>query len=401
MFGMDGGGGDTQFTYKRIVWALLIISVLPLILSFMMTPEADDDSWADEYESISKQYYESAGVPASAGTELWTLTGIYTPYTSGEYGYTDDGWLYGEKVNNYTPSQYAGWDGDVFTVRQASNGIWYYTSAPTNSPSIVAATTDGNGNITSTDGASVYSAVTMDISHTSDTFFTSSSRAEIDGHYYYGYTGWRYAFQPLHSYTTTNGDGTTYDVTSSSTSLSLIFYQYVNLSGLAGQLSISGSDSGLSYLSASDIVKAYEGINFTATFDMTFSSIPMHLQIRLNPSAIAAGMSVEDCWNGGYWSVMVYGDRDVEDYVGGTFGGTDDFSLENMFNIFTDLFSFRIADHYDVEGWIGVVVSLTFSLAFYAVLIAVAVANPYMWFVIAIVGILQAAMSLGSGWWPF
>lgn len=397
-----GGGGDTQFTFKRVIWALLIVSILPLMLNLVLTPAAEDE-WQDEYESISQQYYEASGVPPSASMELWALSGVFVPYSSGSYGYTDDGWLHGGRITNYSPSQFDGaaWTRDDYTVAQADNGLWYYTSKPYNNDSIVAAVTDGGGHITDTNGATVYTAVMMDNAHKSDTFFTASNRVESNGHYYYGYTGWRYAFSPVHSYQTTNGDGTTYDVKNNSTSLSLIWYQYNTLSGIAGQLSLSGSDSGLSYLSAQDIVRKYEGINFTATFDMQFSNIPMHIQIRLNPSAIAQGMSIEDCWNGGYWSVMVYGDRDLEDYVGGIFGGTDDFSIENMFAIFTDLFSFRLADHYDIDGWVGIVASLVFSLAFYAVLIAVAVSNPYMWFIIAIIGIFQTLASVGTGWWPF
>lgn len=397
-----GGGGDTEFTYKKIVWALLIISILPLMINLLVSPAAEEDVWADEYNSISAQYYESAGVPPSASMEVWALQGIYLPYSSGAYGYTNDGWLHGGAVTFNTPAQYEGaaWTTERFTVHQAANGLWYYTSAPSSRNDIVVAP-NNNGVITDTTGATVYTAVTMDTAHKSDTFFTTADRVEVNGHYYYGYTGYRYSFSPLHSYQSTNGDGQTLDVSSTSSSLSLIWYQYNTLSGIAGQLSISGNDEGVAYLTSQDIVRKYEGVNFTATFDMMFSKMPMHLQIRLNPAAIAAGMSVEQCWDGGYWSVLVYGDRDIEDYVGGVFGGTSDFSLENMFEVFTDLFGFRLADHYDIDGWVAILASLVFSLAFYAVLLAVAVANPYMWAIIAVVGILQGLVGLGGDWWPF
>ena len=406
MIGMGGGGGtgDTQFTFKRVIGALLIISLLPITINLFVAP-VNVDEWQTEYESIAQTYYEATGTPAGAGMELWTLSYIAEPYTSTYYGYTDDGWLHGGMVTDVEPSQYQGaaWAGETFKAARADNGVWYYTVAPSNNPNIVVATTDDGDHVHITDynGATVYSAVVMDNAHTSDTFFTASDRTESDGHFYYGYTGWRYAFSPLHSYTATNGDGTVYDVKSSNSSLSLIWYQYNGLDGIAGQLSLSGADNGLSFLSAADIVRAYEGINFTATFDMKFNSIPMHIQIRLNPTAIATGMSVEDCWNGGYWSVMVYGDRDVEDYVGGLSSSTDNYSIENMFSIFIDLFSFRISDHYDIDGWVGILASLTFSLAFYAVLIAIAVSNPYMWFIIALIGAIQTFISVGTGWWPF
>ena len=399
-----GGGGDTEFTYKKIVWALLIISILPLMINLMVNPVDTEDKWAEEYSSITQQYYESAGVPPSASMEVWALRGIYTPYTSGPYGYTDDGWLHGGVVTTNTPGQYDGqaWTSEQFSVAQADNGLWYYTSAPSSRQDIVVAQWDAtNQKITSTEGATVYTAVTMDNAHKSDTFFTASDRVQIGSHYYYGYTGYRYSFSPLHSYQSTNADGKTLDVSSTSSSLSLIWYQYNSLSGIAGQLSISGTDGGVSYLTSQDIVKRYEGVNFTATFDMQFAQMPMHLQIRLNPAAIAAGLNVQQCWDGGYWSVLVYGDRDIEDYVGGVFGGTSDFSLENMFEVFTDLFGFRLADHYDIDGWVGILASLVFSLAFYAVLLSIAVANPYMWGIIAIVGVLQGLVGLTGDWWPF
>lgn len=395
------GGGDTEFTYKHIVWALLIVSILPLMINLFVSP-TEEDAWQAEYDSISDQYYNASGVPPSASMEVWALRGIYVPYTSGDYGYTDDGWLHGGAVTSNTPAQYEGaaWSTERFTVAQADNGLWYYTSAPSSRNDITEAETE-LGNITDTDGATVYTAVTMDTAHKSDTFFTTADRVEVNGHYYYGYTGYRYSFSPLHSYQSTTGDGTTLDVSSSSSSLSLIWYQYNTLSGIAGQLSISGNDEGVAYLTSQDIVRKYEGINFTATFDLMFSKMPMHLQIRLNPAAIAAGLSVEQCWDGGYWSVIVYGDRDVEDYVGGVFGGTADFSLENMFEVFIDLFSFRLSDHYDVDGWIGILASLVFSLAFYAVILSMGVSNPVIWGVIAIVGLLQGLVGLGGSWWPF
>lgn len=404
-FGLGGGGGDTEFTYKKIVWALLIISILPLMINLVVSPTDETDEWEQEYNSISQQYYNSAGVPPSASMEVWALRGIYVPYSSGDYGYTDDGWLHGGAVTSNTPAQYFGggtFANEQFSVAQADNGLWYYTDAPASRTDIVEASTDPDtGRIIDTGGATVYTAVTMDAAHTSDTFFTTNDRTEINGHYYYGYSGYRYSFSPLHSYQSTNGDGETLDVSSTSSSLSLIWYHYNSLSGIAGQLAISGNDEGVAYLSSQDIVRKYEGINFTATFDMVFSKMPMHLQIRLNPAAIAAGFSVQECWDGGYWSVVVYGDRDVEDYVGGVFGGSSDFSLENMFEVFTDLFGFRLADHYDIDGWVGILASLVFSLAFYAVLVAIAVANPYMWGIIAIVGILQGLVGLSGSWWPF
>lgn len=403
MMAIGVGGGETSFTYKHIVWALFIISLFPIMLAIVLTPVASDE-WQDEYQNIADQYYEYSGSAATAGMELWTLTGIYTPYTSVYYGYTEDGWLYGTSEPSYSPNQLSGaqWSGESYTVAKADNGLWYYTSAPSNNSNIVAATTDEYGHITGTDGATVYSSVMMDNEHKSNVFFTAGDKTVIDGHYYYSYSGWRYAFQPLHSYKSLTDDGDTIDVIGSKSSLSLIWYQYNTLSGIAGQLSINADPSeGVSYIGAQDIIRAYNGVNFSATFDMKFASVPMHIQIRLNPTAIAQGYSIEDCWNGGYWSVMVYGDRTADEYIGGTVFDDDDFSIKQIFDVFIKLFTFRLADEYGIDGWVGIMTSLVFSIAFYSMILAVGVSNPVIWGIIIFAGIFQAIATLGSGWWPF
>lgn len=388
----DGGGGGVEFEYKRIVWALIVLLVLPIIIPLMAPATVTDDSeWEQEILDLQSTYFRQSGTIATNEINVWALTGIYTPYDGTTHGRTDDGWLYGLRVTNDTPQQYNApyWGGEKFEIqRNPANGLYYYISAPSNSPDIKAAVNTGTAEQPNWDytGATVYSNVTMDVAYKSSTFFTSNGKTTEGDSYYYAYDGYRYAFSPLSSFTTTK-DGVTYQVDNKTSSLSLIWYQYVNLNGIAGQLTITGKDFGVSYLTADDIVRAYDSTNLSATFDMKFGNIPMHLLISLNPMAVASGLTISDIWNSGYWSVMVYSDQDA---ISAVTSQTNEFSPERILDTVIMLFTFDIQEEYDLDGWVAILASAIFSLSFYAVLIALALNHAYLWALVAIVAIFQS-----------
>ena len=390
--------------YQIVVYALILVVVTPILFS-LLVPTIQDSEWEDQIRDIENTYYNQSGVNAATDINVWTLTGIYTPYGGGQYGYTDDGWLYGERVTTPgIPTQYSQsfWNDEAFSViRNPDNGLYYYLTAPATREDI----TPVSGSEGSYDysNATIYSAVTMDTAHTSDVFFTTTSKQEQGGHYYYEYgqtggTAWRYAFQPLSNYTTTL-DGTTYNITASTSSLSLIWYQYTDINGIAGQLTISGGDKGVSYLTANDIIDRYNGTNYTAKFDMIFNNIRMHLLITLNPTAIANNVDVATCWNNGYWSVMVYSDQDLASAMA---NANYNFSADNIWNTVIDLFTFRIAEDYDIDGWLGILASVMFSLPLYAAIIAIGCSQPLLFIVAGVIALIQWIMSLSIGFsWPF
>ena len=94
VIGGFGGGGSTEFEYKHIVWALIIIVALPILMPLMCPPVYGDQDWEAEIEDIENTYYRQSGIGATSEINVWTLTGIYTPYSGTSYGYTADGWLY-------------------------------------------------------------------------------------------------------------------------------------------------------------------------------------------------------------------------------------------------------------------------------------------------------------------
>lgn len=381
---IDSGTTDTGFVVKIIVFALLLMFLVPLFFSLFI-PQVDngeDTKYAEQIQQLEDEYYLSTGRTVTATTETWALTGIYEPFYGSSYGITDDGWIFGSRAINYSPWQYSPDNGDArntYTV-QYRDGLYYYTSVDT--------TLDKSHNI-----GDLYTAVSMDNEHVSDIFFTPGGKTTTDKGYYYEYTGYRYAFQPLRPYSTYVGNVVT-EVEPNSTSLSLIWYQYSSMNGLAGQLTISGSDSGLSYLSSTDILREFNQSTYSSTFDLTFNNVGMHLTIRLDPIRIAEGKSVEECYNQGWWSVVVFSDAIVTSSLN---DASYDFNPNNVFDTLIKLLTFRIAEDYDIEGWQGIIASLLVTMPLYACLMALALVYPQSLILVAILGAIQAIVSLASG----
>lgn len=384
---LDSGTTDTGFVVKIIVFALLLMFLVPLFFSLFI-PQVDngeDMKYAEQIQQLEDEYYLSTGRTVTATTETWALTGIYEPFYGSSYGITDDGWIFGARATKYSPAQYT-IDQSVSGIKnryevEYRDGLYYYTK--------VDSTIDKSHNI-----GDLYTAVAMDNAHVSDVFFTPGGKTTTDKGFYYDYTGYRYAFQPLRPYHTYVG-GIVTEVEPNSTSLSLIWYQYSSMNGIAGQLTISGSDTGLSYLSSTDILREFNQSTYSSTFDLTFNNVAMHLTIRLDPIRIAEGKSVEECYNQGWWSVIVSSDAIVTSSLN---DASYDFNPNNVFDTLIKLLTFRIAEDYDIEGWQGTIASLLVTMPLYACLMALALIYPQSLILVAILGAIQAVVSIFSGW---
>ena len=383
---LGGGGGGAAFTSKWIVAALAIMFLVPTTMVLFVPAHLSESEYAEQIAELESDYYATTGTYTTSNMALWALSGIYTAYgedsqgnASLQYGYDEvSGWLYGMKVVSNSPGQYTGTD-DAFTVTQGSDGLFYYSAVSSTSHSDVAVN-------------DLYTRVVMDANHVSDRFFSTSTKVTTDTGYYYQFSGYRYVWQPLEDFYI-DDDGNTRQLGRDSAALSLIWYQYSTLSGIAGQLAISGQDRSVSYLSASDILEAFNGDTLSSSFNLVFGNLKMHLVIAIDPVKYAGGLSVTDCYNAGYWSVMVYSDAISDSAVTGTYS----FSIDNIFTTLISIFTFDLADQYDIDGWMATLVSVLVSLPFYAVLIGLAIENYYLWILVA----LLAAVQTASSWWPF
>lgn len=395
---MGSGDSNSSFTMKMIVFALMMLFLVPIMFTLYVPMAMDgEEPYEKQIKQLEEDYYLASGNTITATTEPWALTGIYTPFDGLNYGYTPDGWIYSGKVSYYEPLQYSVSAGasNSYRVELMDNGLYYYTVVPANDVEHTAAVYDGATQTWDYSNASLYTNVAMDNAHKSDVFFTPSGKHEIDGAYYYEYTGYRYSFGPLRAYQTDVG-GVETTVQPGSTSLSLIWYQYSSYNGIAGQLTISGSDSGLSYLTAQDILRAFNQSTYSSTFDMTFNNVAMHLTIRLDPVRMTQ-MSVETCYNLGYWSVFVTSDAIASSSIN---DASYDFNADNIFNTLIKLFTFNITDDYDIDGWLGIVASLMVSMPLYAALIVIALDHYIVLIGVAILAAIQA-VSRATDWWPF
>lgn len=390
---------ETKFAYGMIIFSLVTTLLLPIGLSIFAgtTTSAELNS-----EEQLEGYYNFTGTSPSREA-IWSLTGIYTPFgvnylgesDTNSYGYSADGWLYGDSLTIYEPSQYKDTE-YAYKVVKGNDGLFRYAYNGDNSVNYT-------GNHKSGD---LYTDISFEPTKKSPIFFTQALKNEKDGYFYYQFGGYRYSFQPTSSYRTQNADGESIDVIPNTTSLSLIWYQYYTSqnSGISGQLIISAQDFSVAYLNAAQILQAFNSTTSTAKFTLNFSGVPMNLYIRIDPIQLAAGLSVQQCYDLGYWSVMVTSlSTDSSAYM------QSDNALNpySIFETLIDLLTFNYND-YGISDALGVLCSLIIVVPFYAGLVAICISGNGMKMLIlagvlaAIQGIATLISNLGNlSWWPW
>ena len=409
--GIFGGGGSSEsFIQGAMVFGFMVLLLMPMMISIFMYPNGSEDldSYAtqDTIDDLLSAYNNFTS-NSSLKEQPWALTGIYTPYLGGTYHYTSDGWLYGDLITNYSPSQYQLTSGK-YTVVQGMNGIENNAidgqgNRSNNYTGKVYTYQVENGKITQ-DGhknGDAYAYVTMDVAQQSDIFFTDQLKQTQGEGFYYEYSGYRYCFQALQDgytqYTDAKGNVGVTKLNATTSSLSLIWYNFVGQSGISGQLIISGSDKGVAYLTASDIIKAFNSNTNTARFEMQFNGVPMIIYIRIDPSMTSSGMSIEECYQKGYWSLMVASlSTNPVDYYSSSYS----LSPEKIWDTTISLLTFDM-DSYDMSPTMRSLTSIVFCGVLLTMIIAIALANPKVLLIAAIAGLIALVMEfLGGFTWP-
>ena len=353
-----------------------------------------NSAYQNELDQLFGEYYDITGETVQ-NEQIWGLTGVYTPYGIDEEGKDsnafitlNDGWVAGARVTQYEPSQYKGEDSldggkmSYVVKYNTSKKLYYYSD-------------HGDDLLDITDGSTLYTDVTMDVQHQSNQFFTIGNKQKLEnGTFYYNFTGYRYCFQSLSDY---YYDKST-PITHTDTSLSLIWYRYINDSGLSGQLVLTGSDSGLAYITASQITNAFSSTNYTAKFQMEFNSIQMNIYIKINPYAVTHGFTVEECYNRGYWSILVTSPATSLDGGLAKTKPFEAFDPNKVFDITIRLLTWNTAE-YGLTGVAGTIASTIFSMSMYTSLIAV---GMVFWPVLLIAGLLATfQLSSIADLWPW
>lgn len=376
-----GGGGTAQTGYGLILLSGVLLVVLSTLVSYCYPPVlAEGDPTT--YEELETQYYEFTGSRPTSEA-VWCLTGIYSSVGADEsgatydgYGYTEDGWIYGVRIVNYNPSQYSGDSARAKAYSSsydADEKVYRYNQAE-----------DRYNKHTLGD---LYASVPMDVNHKSSIFFTSNNVVQSADGFYYEFTGWRYVWQPLDGYTTTDADGKDIAVVPNKTSLSLIWYDYYGNSGLSGNLIISGNAPGdVAYLTSAMIVSAFDSNTSTSKFIMTFNGVDMNIYIRLDASKLSAGLTVEDCYNLGFWSVMVSSiSVDADSVISADF----EFNPFSIFSTMIDIMTFNTAD-YGISGIAGAVCSIIIIIPLFTGVMVLGMNNYVVLILAGIYGVISA-----------
>lgn len=372
--------GDSAFTYKAIMFGIAVLLLMPMMIGIFAPANMGD---VDQDELLSG-YEDVTGQTASPKTSVWVLTGIYLPFSGTVAGHTEDNWLHGGEIKSYSPHQYLSTPQE-YTVTKGTDGVFRY-AVDSNDYDEARGLGHAKGDL--------YTRVNFDDTQKSSIFFSEAGRSERDGFFYYSYDGYRLAFQPVAGYTALTQDGERVPVIPTTTSLSLIWYQYYTQSGISGNLVLSGNQSGISYLNSAMIVSAFNHNTSSAYFDMVFNGITMGIIITIDPIYLANGYTVEECYNAGWWSIMVTSQSaDSSAYTG------TDFAMNPMklLDIMWDLFTFDFAK-YNMSAWLGMICSIFFALPLYAMLLTIMLdkgAKLYiaMGVMLAVQGI-SAAMSI-------
>lgn len=406
---------EQKFIQKWVIVSIFVIFLMPVMIGMFFPKETGSGEYFNTYASedtlneMSDEYFAFTEGKGSTTEMPWTLTGIYTPYTGGSYKYTQDGWLYGGMVKNYSPTQYtiAAPTADFPTVtydsryrvvyqdeKDGSHVYRYALSAQEyNGTNLSSLDLPGN---TTQDGkvdGDLYTYVTMDVTQQSEIFFTSSLKQTSNAYFYYEYTGYRYAFQPLSDYYIRGTDGSAIKTNATNTSLSLIWYNFIGNSGISGQLVLTGSDSGVDYITAAEIVTAFNSINNTAKFTMNFNGCDMNVYIRINPFYTSQGWSVEDCYNNGWWSIMVSSvTADMSAYT----TPSNPINLEKIWDTLIDLFMFDMSE-YPLSPIMQVFSSLVITVVLYSTLLAMAAHNPKLLIIVAVIALIQTITAFING----
>ena len=408
-----------------LIFAMVIMVATPIMITNFVPSQAIDI----DQDALLDDYYEFTGTAKGHTKEaVWVLTGIYTPYQGANYGYTDDGWLYGSRVQENTPEQYDG-SPQSFKVYRDDNGLYRYYwdtadydkyAGTGHKGSYRPATEEDhekNDKIEVGDPipqdtlGDLYTHVVFDRSQMSNIFFSPQAKYGENGelydntvgskHFYYEYTGYRYAFQPVSDSWTSDGDGNKIHITATTTSLSLIWYQYYTQTGISGQLVLSGNDSGVAFINGDQIVRAFDSTTNTARFAMTFNGgVEMGIYVKISPYATTTlGMTVKEAYDMGYWSIMVTSlSTDPNAYVGTDFN----LDINKIFMTLVDLMTFNYAK-YNMSDMMGMICSFVVVIPLYAGLIALALSH---WEALIITGIflviqtMATLMSNFGSWFP-
>lgn len=322
-------------------------------------------SGSGDYDYDAVKYYQSQLSEYTGGNLVndspWVLTSVYTPFIPGDYGadienhIDEDGWLYGSSVAYADIGKAAAisLDKDYQSNQKLSVGDPYSDRYRTGEETIKKVL-DVIGDVFNTPSWAYIEGLNTIGVYDGDGYKYNSVSASN-----WNYTGYRYVFDPTLPFS--NG------ASSKDGSLSIVWYDYDNESGISGGLVIYGSGDDeqqviLADYSASDIIAGYQASNgYATTYDFNFDGTHLNLSVRFNPDAISTYGSLRAAWDAGAWTMA------ISSASAGNF-----FDVENsnaftttagtMFDTFVQIFTFDYPKFSGEGEWANIVLWLMVGL---------------------------------------
>lgn len=351
-------GGDAGTLTKIAIFCIAFSMITTMLCAVYASGSGDYD-----YDTIS--YYQSQLSEYTGGNLVndspWVLTSVYTPFIPGDYGsdienhVDEDGWLYGSSVayGDIGEAANIALDKNYKSNQKLSVGdplSESYITGETNLKKVL----DVVGGVFNTPSWAVYEGLNAIGFDAGDGYKYNTVSANN-----WNYTGYRYVFDPTLPFS--NG------TSSKNGSLSIVWYDYDDQSGISGGLVIYGSNNSdqtvvLADYSASDIIAGYQASNgYATTYDFNFDGTHLNLSVRFDPDAINTYGSLRAAWDAGAWTMA------VSSASAGNF-----FDVENsnaftatagtMFDTFVQIFTFDYPKFSGEGQWANIVLWLMVGL---------------------------------------
>ena len=303
----DDGGERTLIKIAIFCVAMSIMSTCVVTLFV----EGSGDYDYDTINAYRSQLSDFSGGQLVNDTP-WVLNGVYTPFTPGTIpdedipdhierdGGQTTGWLFGEKITNYT---YLGEVADIkLDPGQKSNQLLTvgntYDYEFQNGLSWWNGGNDAGVIIMNPGLVRWFSSVTG-IGDIDDNYGYEVESGSANN---WNYTGYRYTFDPVLPF---NDQASTKDGR-----LSLVWYEIPGDTGLSGALEIYADKNHeqirLGRISATDIINVFRSAEgYVQVFDFDFEGTHLNLTIRFDPTVYTSYSTLQQAWDAGAWSMAI------------------------------------------------------------------------------------------------
>ncbi len=340
--------GDVATLTKLAVFGIGVSLIASVMVMLLISPNGDYN--LDEITDYRNDLVEFSGESMLNQTP-WVLTGVYTPWVPGTSvaDHIDpDGFLYGERITYsdigksadiaLDPSQKSAVPirvGDDRPTYERTSGLKWWADTGIFTP------------LTFTIGYDILGK---------DPYIYESASAST-----WAYTGYRYTFDPVLPFSSSDGD----EVSTVDGTLSIVWYSYNSQEGLSGALQIYGGDTLLSSINATEIINGYSSAAGTAsTYDFVFDGVNLTLSVRFDQNVLDSGVPLMQAWTAGDWtmaisSVSAGNFLDIENSA--SFANTTGSIIKTYQQIFT--FSTPSIDNFWMDLVLWLIVGLPFSMA--------------------------------------